>query len=158
MSGSKCLKPKTLLWTENWRHMMMALNAKLKTHDDGSERQKPKTWLLTPNLRHMMMALKAKLWRNSGSECLKLKTWLWTPNWRKDSEHQTEDMALNAKLKTYDDGSECQTKDTWWWLWMPNYGEIVVLNTWNWRHGSERQTEDMTLNAWNWKRWVALNA
>ena len=41
---------------------------------------------------------------------------------------KTEDIALNGKLKTYDDGSERQTEDTWWWLWTP-------------------KTEDMALNA-----------
>ena len=41
----------------------MALNAKLKTYDDGSESQ-------TEN-----MALNAKLWRDNGSECQTEKRW-----------------------------------------------------------------------------------
>ena len=42
-------------------------------------------------------------------------------------------MALNTELKKYG-GSECQANQ---WVWVPN-----------WRHNSERQTEDMmALNA-----------
>ena len=32
-----------------------------------------------------------------------------------------EDMTLNAKLKTYDDNSECQTMERQW-LWTPKTG------------------------------------
>ena len=46
--------------------------------------------------RDRMMALNAKPWRDS------------------DSERQTRDAALNAKLKT--------------WLWKPNWEDMVTLN------------------------------
>ena len=100
-----------------------------------------KMWLWTPNQKTCMMAMNSELETND------------------DPKRQKEDMTLNAKLKRR------------WWLWTPNYNEMVTLNTttderwWLWTpklrgdSGSERQTI-MRWWLWmpNWKGMVALNA
>ena len=99
-----------------------------------------------------MMALNAKLKMNNDSRCrienvalnTELKVWLWMPKWKCDFEHQTENVALNAKLKwtmtlnakrkmalviklKTNNGSEIQNKDVALntkmkiWLWNPNW-------------------------------------
>ena len=68
----------------------------------------------------------------SNTEC-RLKMWLWTPNrkWTK---------ALNVKLGSDEDGSECWY---WWmWLWTSNWGVITMALNAERRcaDDSERQT------------------
>ena len=103
-------------------------------------------WLWTPKLRR---------WR-----------WLWTSKWKCDFERQTEDMALNAKIRR-NGGSEHQTKNSNYECWT----EITALNAkmkmrlWTPKlrrdSGSKRQTVNMMMalnakkNAWpgtpNWR-------
>ena len=54
------------------------------------------------------------LWMPKGGNMVTLNAWMSMHNGSEcqteeddDSKFQTEDMALNAKLKTYDDGFEC---------------------------------------------------
>ena len=150
---------KLRLWTSSW-DWITALNTKVQMNN-GSECHKGRR----------MMALNAET-----------KLGIWTPKWRTNggskrqtenygSEHQTETMAMNAKLKKR--------------LWMPNGGQMMALNaktklglwTPKWRtnngskrqtenYGSERQIETMALNAKlkkrlcmpNERRMMALNA
>ena len=88
-----------------------------------------------------MTALNAKRKMNNGSECQMKKVMALISKWKWGSERQTEDVALNTKLKTR--------------LWTPR-----------WQRDSERQDDDTTLNVrmymwlWmsSWKGMMALNA
>ena len=155
----------------------------------------PKRWRWMPD-RDRMMALNAKLWRDSNSKRqtgdatlnAKLKPWLWMPNWRCDYEHQTENVALNTKLRRTI--LNVITKNIWqlWtssykeiaalnaitkkgrWFWTPNWKEMVTLNIqiekrwWLWTpklrrdSGSESQTVKDDFERRNWEDMATLNA
>ena len=106
------------------------------------------------------MELNAKLRMNNDSERqtendfryrTKDKQRLWMPNWRYDSEHQDDNVALNAEQKKQGSGGRNENVALNAKRKMNNDSErqtkkVVALMS-KWKCTSECQTKDMALNA-----------
>ena len=82
--------------------------------------------MVTLNAETENVALNAKQKMNNSSKRQTKKVVALMSKWKCGSERQTEDAALNAKIKM--------------WLWTPNKKTMIWMS--KWKCGSERQKEN----------------